>query len=285
MADHVMMVFNNHSLNENYLSEDEIKAKCPFAYATAPTNPNLSDKYVQANTSTVINDMAKLGWFPIDAKQKRARKNSNGIRSFHMIAFQNPDVKVYQGDDIEAYPRIILTNSHDGLASFRFRVALFRCICSNGLVIADENFEDLTIRHINYTFEDLRHLVEKTLRSLPEYINIMNNMKRTNLNKEQKYDFALKMLKIRKNVDENENLNVSESTLVDILTPVREEDKGDSLWNVFNVLQEKMIRGGSMVETGKENKMRKLRPVKSFARDLAVNWKMFDTAKTYLDVA
>lgn len=285
MANDVMMVFNNHDLSNNFLTAEEIHKRCPLAYATAPTNPKVSDKYIQANTSTVIDDMAKLGWFPIDAKQKKARKNSSGIQSFHMIAFQNPNVKVMQGDDVEAYPRIILTNSHDGMASFRFRVALFRCICSNGLVIADENFAELTIRHINYTFDDLRHLVEKTMRELPEYINIMNRMKTTTLNKSQKYDFALKMLKIRKNVPEEEKLNVSERTLIDILTPTRKEDEGDSLWNVFNVLQEKMIKGGAMVESGKEDKLRKMRPVKSFVRDLSVNYKMFDTAMDYLEAA
>lgn len=285
MANDVMMAFSGHNLSKDYLSTSEIKQRCPLAYATAPTNPKVSDKYVQANTSTVIDDMAKLGWYPVEAKQKKARKNSSGIQSFHMIAFQNPDVKIMQGDDVEAYPRIILTNSHDGMASFRFRVGLYRCICSNGLVICDENFADLTIRHINYTFDDLRHLVVKTMSELPAYIEIMNKMKQTTLDKSQKYDFALKMLKLRKNVSEDEQLNVSERTLVDILTPVRKEDEGDSLWNVFNVLQEKMIKGGVMVESGKEDKLRKLRPVKSFARDLSVNYKMFDTAMDYLDAA
>lgn len=285
MANDVMMAFSGHNLSKDYLSTSEIKQRCPLAYATAPTNPKVSDKYVQANTSTVIDDMAKLGWYPVEAKQKKARKNSSGIQSFHMIAFQNPEVKIMQGEDVEAYPRIILTNSHDGMASFRFRVGLYRCICSNGLVICDENFADLTIRHINYTFDDLRHLVVKTMSDLPAYIEIMNKMKQTTLDKSQKYDFALRMLKLRKNVPDNEKLNVSERTLTDILTPIRKEDEGDSLWNVFNVLQEKMIKGGFMVESGKEDKLRKMRPVKSFARDLSVNYKMFDTAIDYLDAA
>ena len=285
MANDVMMTFSNHELSNDYLSTSEIKQRCPLAYATTPTNPKVSDKYVQANTSTVIDDMAKLGWYPVEAKQKKARKNSSGIQSFHMIAFQNPDVKIMQGDDVEAYPRIILTNSHDGMASFRFRVGLYRCICSNGLVICDENFADLTIRHINYTFDDLRHLVVKTMSELPAYIEIMNKMKTTTLNKEQKYDLALKMMKIRKNVPFEETINVSEKTLTDVLEPVRKEDEGDSLWCVFNTLQEKMIRGGFMAETGRTDKLRKVRPVKSFVRDLSANHQFFGTAMEYLEAA
>ena len=285
MANDVMMVFNDHNLSTHFLSDDEIKQKCPFAFYNHPTNPKVSEKYVQANTSTVIEDMAKLGWYVVDAKQKAKRKNSSKVQSFHMIAFQNPNIKILQNGEVEAFPRIILTNSHDGLASFKFMVSLFRCICSNGLIVADEKFAELTIRHINYTFEDLRHLVEKTIHELPEYISVMNKMKTTTLNKEQKYDLALKMLKIRKNVPFEETINVSEKTLTDVLEPVRKEDEGDSLWCVFNTLQEKMIRGGFMAETGRTDKLRKMRPVKSFVRDLSANHQFFGTAMEYLDAA
>lgn len=285
MANDCMMVFNNQNLSENFLNESEIRSKCPLAYVTAPTNPKVSGKYVQANTSTVIEDMAKLGWYVVDAKQKSKRKNSSGIQSFHMIAFQNPDIKILQDGKVEAYPRIILTNSHDGMASFKFMVGIYRLVCSNGLVVADTKFSELVIRHINYTFDDLRHLVTKTIQELPDYISVMNRMKETTLTKEQKYDFALRMLKIRKNVPAEEKLNVSEKTLTDILTPTRKEDEGNSLWAVFNVLQEKMIKGGSMIESGRNDKLRKMRPVKSFVRDLSANYQFFGTAMDYLEAA
>ena len=285
MGHDTMMVFSNQNLSNNFLDRDEIKTRCPFAYATNPTNPKVSEKYVQANTSTVIDDMAKLGWYVVDAKQKRPRKNSSGIQSYHMIAFQNPTIKIVKDNAIEAFPRIILTNSHDGMNSFRFMIGIYRLVCSNGLIIADENLENLVIRHINYTFDDLRKLVAKTIEELPRYVEITNGMRTTELSKYAKYDFALKALKIRKNLPESEVLSISEATLQDLLTPTRKEDEGDSLWTVYNVLQEKLIKGGTSVETGKENKLRKMRPVKSFVRDLSVNHDLFDLAKTYLDVA
>lgn len=285
MANDVMMSYGSHNLSTKFLTEDEIKERCPLAFRENPTNPKVSEKYVQANTATVINDMAKLGWYVVDAKQKGKRKNSSGIQSFHMVSFQNPDIKVMENNEVEAFPRIILTNSHDGMNSFKFMIGLYRLVCSNGLIVADETFEELTIRHINYNFNDLRHLVAKTVEALPQYIETVNKMKATQLSKEQKYDFALKMLKLRKNVPEDAQLTVSESTLQDVLTPVRTADEGDSVWNVFNVLQEKMIKGGSMVESGKNNKLRKMRPVKSFVRDLNVNYSMYQTAMTYLDAA
>ena len=50
-------------------------------------------------------------------------------------------------------PQIILTNSHDGFNSFKFMLGIFRLVCSNGLVVCDNQMVNMTIRHINYTFD------------------------------------------------------------------------------------------------------------------------------------
>ena len=120
-----MISFADNSLATNFLSNDDIRKQCPMAFKSAPTNPGLSGRYTQANTSTVIDDLAKLGWYPVQVKQAREKKGSSGIRSFHMVAFQNPDIKIYktiEGGEkvVDTYPRIILTNSHDGFNSFKF---------------------------------------------------------------------------------------------------------------------------------------------------------------------
>jgi hypothetical protein len=51
---------------------------------------------------------------------------------------------------------LFLTNSHDGFNSFQFRVGIYRLVCSNGLVVADEEFSAFRIRHKGYTFAELR---------------------------------------------------------------------------------------------------------------------------------
>lgn len=282
-----MMSFNSQNLAEHFLTSEEIHRKCPLAYAVTPTNPSVSDRYVQANTSTVIDDMAKLGWGVVDAKQRKARKNSSGIYSYHMVCFQNPKIRVMKKNEdgesvVECYPRIILTNSHDGMNSFRFMVGLFRLVCSNGLVIASDKFVDIRIRHINYTFDELRNTITMAIKELPNEIAVINQMKQVELTESQKYDLALQMLKIRKDIAENEKYNVDEDTLDKMLTPVRTDDNGDDLWSVFNVLQEKVIKGGFKAPNAKGDKLRKMRKVTSFVKDLDLNQKMFSTALSYL---
>ena len=264
-----MLSFNNDNLATSFLSNDDIRRVCPMALHTMPTNPDVSDKYVHANTMTVVEDLAKLGWFPVQAKQCRNKKNSSGIRSFHMIAFQNPDVKITKTLDngekiVDTYPRIILTNSHDGFNSFKFMVGLFRLICSNGLVVCNNQMVDMSIRHINYDFEELRKIVASAIEQVPGIVNTMNDMRNVMLTDEQKTALATEVVKIRKGVENDENYVVDAEVVEDILTPVRNEDKGNDLWTIFNICQEKMIKGGFGFR-GATNKLRKQRGITSIS--------------------
>lgn len=267
------------------MTMDEVREACPFAFAVSPTNPDVSGKYIQASTRTVIEDLEKLGWYPVQAKQCRAKKGSKGIRSFHVVAFQHDDVKIAnsKGED-EAYVRIVLQNSHDGFNSFRFMMGCYRMVCSNGCILSDAEFADFSIRHINYSFEELRGIVAEVMNQVPAAIDKMNAMNTTILTDEQKRELAVETYKIRKGFTAEEKVNVDDQTVDDLLTPMRTEDDGNSLWNVFNVLQEKMIKGG-FCASGKSGKLRKQRPITSIKKDLDYNKKLWGCAIKFLPVA
>lgn len=284
-----MLYFRDDELSTSFLTTDEIRKVCPMAFHTAPTNPNVSDKYVQANTATVIDDLSKMGWYPVQAKQCRGKKNSSGVRSFHMIAFQNPNVRITKTLDngekvVDTYPRIILTNSHDGFNSFKFMVGLFRLICSNGLVVCNNQMVDMSIRHINYDFEELRKVVASAIAEVPNIVNTMNDMRKTILNEEEKVSIAKEVIKIRKGLNSDEMIEVDKEVIDDILKPLREEDRKHDLWTIFNICQEKMIKGGFSL-LSKTNKMRKQRNITSIKKDTEFNQRLWHTATRYLKTA
>lgn len=284
-----MLRFENNKL-DNFLSKEQIKSMCPMAFKTTPTNPNVSNRYVHANTEVVIDDLAKLGWYPVEAKQCRTKRNSSGVRSYHAIVFQNPDVKVVnKGEDgtetIDSFPRLILTNSHDGFNSFKFMVGLFRLVCSNGLIVSTENFVNTSIKHINYTFEALRKIVVESLENVPTIIMTMNKMKNRQLTEDEQKELAYEVVKIRKNIDDNvdnKRIGVDEPTLLDILKPLRPDDCGADLWTIFNVCQEKMMRGG-YYSTNKTNKRMKQRSITSIKKDLDFNQRLWKKAESILE--
>ena len=266
---------------DTYLSKEQIREQAPLVFADAPTNPDVSNKYLFVNTETIIDDLDKLGWKPVSVAQRKARGKST-IFSKHMVSFQNPDIKIAGKDgETEAYPRIILTNSHDGMQAFKFSVGIYRLVCSNGLVVADEEFSDFKIKHKGYTFGELRGVVNQAVEDLPNRVEVMNQMQSTILTPEQKSKLALDAMLIRAGIkpgtDKASEFNYDEETITDILEPKRSEDEGDDLWKVFNVIQEKITQGDFHAAlTGA--KVRKVRKIKSFEKDLEVNKKLFKLA-------
>lgn len=266
------------------LSKQQIKHKCPVAFKQTPTNPDVSSKYLFVNTETIIDDLSKLGWYPVTAAQRKAKKQDT-VYSKHMISFQNPDIIIRGADGDDAYPRIILTNSHDGLQSFQFSVGIFRLVCSNGLVVATDKFSEFKIKHKGYTFQELRNIVSETVEDLPNQVEVLNKMRGRKLSEEEKQDLALNAMLIRAGIDlESEKakqFQYDQETLDEILEPKRSEDKGDDLWKTFNVVQEKIIKGDFHAAlTGA--KVRKVRPIKSFVTDLKVNKQLFKLATSLL---
>lgn len=275
----VMLKFGNGL--DGYLTKEQIKNSAPLVFADAPTNPDVSKKYLFVNTETIIDDLDKLGWKPVQVAQRKARKSGGTIFSKHMVAFQNPDIQITSSDGDNAYPRILLTNSHDGMQAFKFSVGIFRLVCSNGLVVADEQFSDFKIKHKGYTFGELRNVVKQAVEDLPNKVQVMNDMKNRILLPEEKNKLALDAMLIRAGIqpgsDKAAKFQYDDETIVDILDPKRDADKGDDLWRVFNVVQEKITQGEFHAAL-KGAKVRKVRKIKSFEKDLKVNKELFKLA-------
>ena len=264
----------------SYLSKEQLQDMVPVAFAKEPTNPKVSKKYLHVNTETIIDDLATLGWKPVSAAMRKSR-GKDTIFSKHMISFQNPDIMIKGKEGDDAFPRIIMTNSHDGFNAFQFKVGIFRLVCSNGLVIADEEFSDFKIRHKGYTFDELRNVVNQAVKDLPNKVEVLNKMKAKELTQDEMNKLALDAMLIRAGIKpgskEAKKFEYDEETIEDILEPTRDEDKGNDLWRVFNVVQEKITQGGfSAALVGA--KVRKVRKIKSFEKDLKINQDLFKLA-------
>jgi hypothetical protein len=267
---------------DSYLTKEQIKSLAPVVFATEPTNKGVSDKYLHVNTETVIDDLAKLGWLPVTASQRKTKARRDGsptIRSKHMVSFQNPDIIIKGNNGDDSFPRIIVTNSHDGLSSFQFRVGIYRLVCSNGLVVADEEFSAFSIRHKGYTFEELQTVVAQAVADLPNKVEVLNKMQTRMLTLQEQRQLAIDAMALRAT---NPNAQYTDASIEEVLAATRKEDQGDSLWLVFNRIQESIINGGYSAALG-GSKVRKVKKIRSFERDLQVNQDLFKLATALLN--
>ena len=260
-----------------FLSKKELSEMAPSIFTMTPSS-EVSEKYTHIPTEQVIDDMELLGWKPVDAKEVKARtKNTQGVQK-HMLVFRNDDVVINGKDGDIVYPQILITNSHDGKNAFQFTAGLFRMICENGLVISTDEFADLKMRHMGYTFEDLQVLIRGMVEKLPLTVECMNKMKEVELKEEQMFDLAKSFLDIR--VEGTEN-TFDIQAIDDVLSAQRKKDEGNMLWEVFNRVQENIIEGNFEYIT-KSGKKRQARVIKNFKQDQDVNKKMFSKALEFV---
>ena len=270
----------SHNESQEFLTDEQIREVCPVAFTEKASN-EVSKHYTHIPTNQVINDMRELGWGVIGAKQVAARKNATKGYQKHMIIFRHPDLLVEGQDGDNVWPQIIMTNSHDGKNSFTFQAGMYRLVCSNGLVIADQEFGSMKIRHMGYDFDTLRETINEMVEKLPLTVESMNKFKQTELTQPQKYDLARKALATRFKMKENQKVDqIYRIDLDEFLKPVRKEDAGNDLWSVFNLVQEKVVEGDFEYVSGVE--MRKARKIKNFKQDLDVNKKLFEVAKEFV---
>ena len=274
MARDLSLNFSRESLAP--LSTKELQKRCPVAFTNEATHPTCSKNYSVICSADVVKVLEEMGWHPVLAKQVGA--GATPKRSLHAIVFQKEDSLL---EELRALPRIILINSLDGFTKLQFRCGLYRSVCSNGLVIADKEFDAFKLLHKNATFEDVKSLIGSTLEGLDGKIGSIRSMGTTQMTEEQAIKFMIAALVIRLGLEKAAELPKLEVS-PEVLLPLHEEDTGRTdLWYHLNNAQERMGRGD--LPYMKDGKGRKLQGITGLSRDLHFNTKLFELASVTME--
>lgn len=257
---------SNHSTEP--ITKQELALLVPSAFQTK-ASPRVSNKYCFVSTERLIDDLAILGFQPVVAKQNNIRKGVTGFQK-HYIIFRNKDYVIYNEKNpklIEESLDLILSNSHDGTSNFCFQAGIYRLVCDNGMLAMDKKYGSFKIRHMSYSFEELRTQINDLIINIPQIFEKVKLLKAIQMSDEKIAEFALRACQIR--WDNKIKINVDE-----LISSERIEDQSKDLWTVYNVIQEKLVRGGFSY-TGDKNKVRKSRAVKNFESQVQLNEKLF----------
>ncbi len=209
----------------------------------------VSDKYNLIPTTRIVNTLDSLGWYPVQASEVNCRNaNRKGFQK-HLLRFRNDSLPQISGGNL---PEIVLTNSHDGKASFCIMAGIFRLVCSNGLIIADSTFQSYKIRHMGYTDQAVREAVASVCDSTPQIASKVNDFQQIELTPDERGVYAQAAL-VAKYGDEV--VEAREFDTDSLLFPRRTVDAKPTLWDTYNVVQEKLMKGARF-----ERKLDKKRP-------------------------
>ncbi len=230
----------------------------------------LSEKYRFISTGNIVEQLQGRGF-------ELNKVSSTGSHGHHILRFsKNDEAFKIGGDKIE----LVVRSAHDGTRALTFNLGVFRVVCMNGLTLGTNLVPPMRILHRGQgniekeVFEIVNGLPLDTVR------DNVRLLKETTLTHEQGLKFVVDATKQRlglkrpKGVEEQltelseaEQANKIYLASRKIMRVRREEDTGMSTWNVFNIVQENIIRG-----------TRGLRPLTSQQRIHDTNQSLFDLA-------
>jgi len=255
---------------------EEVRGHCPAAFQTE-AHPDRTDKYVHISTEPVIQAMQAAGYGVSRAQQTRTRAADKAGFARHLLSFR--PLEGFSKPSVGgAVPEVVLLNSHDGNCAYRLNVGLYRFVCENGLMMGD-TFESISIRHRG---SPALTVVEESEKIFKEYVPRLKEWVAEAdgciLTPRDQLHFAQDAMEVRFGkgdapFDPKELLHVR-----------READKGDSLWSVYNRVQENAMRGGIEFQNANGRKC-VTKPINRVTKDVIYNQKLWTAANDYLRVA
>lgn len=259
------------------LTPEQILEAAPQVYTQAPYDKT-SKKYTFIPTYQIIEDMKTLGWEVSDAKAMKSTDEIQSKYGKHLVKFFNPNIFISDGQGgVEAYPQIVILNNHRGWGRFKFEIGVFRLVCSNGLVVKDRDMGSFVMRHLGYSFEELKKLVGDAVAALPDVVQKINVLSERVMTAKEQAEFAKKALQVRL----GEERECTDDEVRQVLQSTRKEDDGNTLWKVFNRVQEHLVKGGFETTTATGG-ARKVRKITNILKDLELNQELWSLTEEYV---
>ena len=251
-------------------NEEMLRMHAPAAFATAPEDGRVSDRYSFLPTTDILEILQDEGWGVWSARQVNARTWSKN-HAKHLLRLRHEDLNTKTFGVGDSFPEMLLMNAHNGLGSYSLMAGIYRLVCENGMVVADQDFGKIELRHIGFEPQQVIDASKEFIAGAGKLSDKVNEWHKIELSPRSRQDFFIDAARIR----------FGDSTTDDLVKDVsqvrREADRKNNLWSVFNVAQENIIRGG--YRNGTTGRM--VRPIRNIQKDVNFNTKLWDLASTY----
>jgi hypothetical protein len=264
-------------MSVNILTDSDLKEIAPSIFAQRPRE-DATQLYRFASTIEAIDTFRKYGFHVVSAQEQSARKLKNVGKQKHLVRLRHENEFDRDDDAID----ILMFNSHNKTSSLRMQLGVFRFACSNGLVISKNTFQSMRLVHRGRNAFDVESLAENMALRYSELHTYIDQMKSIDLERKEQHRLAVRMLRTR--LGEELAHNVGIYTLEDYAEPLiardRDEDDFNDLYTVYNVVQEKLIKGSFHLKfyNNKTERNFSLKQVNGIDQNIRINSALWDIA-------
>ena len=231
--------YSNHPM-----TNEEIAYFAPAIFAEG-AHESRSDRYKYVPTVGILNGMRKAGFDVFAVQEAHVRTAGKAGFAKHLIRFRKSGAETLANAG-GVCPEVLLINSHDGSSCYQLMAGMIRFACTNGLIVADEIFDTLKVRHSGNIEQNVIEGSYRVLEASETALAAPREWSHIMLNRDEKMAIAeaARVVRFAKPDDDGELQVETPITAEMLLRPHRSADTGADLWSTFNVLQENTLRGG-----------------------------------------
>ena len=231
-------------------------------------NQQIKSKPFQIESLDAIREFQRQGWVVTGALENRSKKNRKVDN--HFIKMEHPDFKILnKKGQTEAVATMNIQNSCNGSKPMELDLGAYRLVCSNG-AIAHTSYSNAKVPHSEQGQYSLNEILGELGIRTQGVLDSFKKLKDSNLSPAQAMAMATRAATLR--FGKNHRIDVEQ-----LLNTVRDEDRGDDVWTVFNRIQENLTQPQRIFdENGKL-----LGGVSNANEDTRINKELFQLAHAY----
>lgn len=235
-----------------------------------------TNKYTETDDVQVIQILNDYGWFITDYQEVKPHKRLAHLRQGfqkYMATYENSNFKEISLGRAQLLQR----GSHDGSSLLQLDAGFFTFACLNGLAVGNKLFDPIKVKHIGNVPLEIEKAVRVFTETCPLIFEKVEQMATRDMSSFEVSQFAKKACALRFDGDKYK------VDTDDLLVTRHPEQKQNTLWNVFNRVQENLIKPTDNFKvTTVDNKQRKPKKIYNIDTKVKLNKDLWNLASEYL---
>jgi hypothetical protein len=230
-------------------------------------NSRVSDRYTFVNTRTLVERCMDVGLLP----SKHSTCTQERATAKHTVTMRH--AKMIEGAKVgQVIPEITIMNSADGMSKLKVHGGLYRLVCSNGMVMPMAGATAaLVTRHTNVEMAWVEDVLQSAMNAAVQGAEVADALGGIYLSGNQVIDYAKYMVSVPDIAGRfYSKTSWNGSDIDNLLERLRPADEENNLWNVMNVVQEKIMRGNFKIEKD-SGQIRGVKPLANSIRQVELN--------------
>lgn len=246
---------------------NKLSAFIPSLDASWRANQHIKSKPVMVESLDAVREFQRQGWNIAGAYESKGKNRKVGS---HFIRMEHPDFTIKNSKgQAEAVATMSISNSCTGIKPMELDLGAYRQVCSNGL-IAHTSYSSKKVPHTEkgqYSLQEI--LCDLGIRT-HDVMEEFNKLKEKQLSPKEMMNLATQAADTR--FGKGHRIDVSQ-----LLNVVREEDKGEDVWTVFNRIQENLTQPQRIID--REGRL--VGGITDINEDTRVNKELFELVHAY----